>query len=204
MNSAKIRALLKEWRQLAAERKSIDYREARWAHKLRAEYPSGNAGDKSFHHWLEVEIDMPPKEREQMLDKARAFKITSDQATWDAQGNQAYLQICKIMAMPRKDQVVILNAAKDEGRKIGAIILARARAQVAQGVIPIRAHERGIGATQGDAFAIKRWACQLSADVLADVLVDRIVDGTLVAPLHVVAAANRRVAATRTGRKKTA
>lgn len=60
--------------QLAAERKSLDYRMARWAHDLRAEFPPGDVGDKAFHKWLETETAMPPKEREAMLDLARSFK----------------------------------------------------------------------------------------------------------------------------------
>lgn len=194
MNATKTHNFLKEWRQLSADRKSLDYREARWAHSLRAEYPVGDSGDKAFHRWLETELAMPPREREAMLDKARAFKVVPDQATWDSQGAS---QIRQIVRMPRGEQVAILGAAKAEGKKIGDVIRARDRAQAARSATPIRAQEQVTGSSQSDAIAIKRWACQLSAESLADALAEQIADGILAAPMHVVAAAKRRAVALR-------
>lgn len=52
MNEAKSHAFRQEWRQLTAESKSLNYRAARWAHNLRAEYAPGESGDGAFHVWL--------------------------------------------------------------------------------------------------------------------------------------------------------
>lgn len=200
MNATKTLAFIKEWRQFTAERKSLDYREARWAHNLRAEYPDGDAGDRSFYLWLDAELGMPPREREAMLDKARAFGVVPDQATWDAQGAKQLRQIVRVTP---KERVAILGAAKAEGKKIGDVIRARDRTQAARSAMPIRDRAQGTNTSQSDAVSIKRWACQLSAEALADALAEQIADGILAAPLHVVAAAKRRAVVLRraNGRK---
>jgi hypothetical protein len=211
VNAIKTHAFIKEWRQLSADRKSLAYREARWAHNLRSECPDGDSGDRAFYLWLEIEIGMPPKEREAMLDKARAFKVVPDQATWDAQGSG---QIRQIVRMPRTEQIAILDAAKVEGKKIGDVIRARDRARSVREITPVRpradrvtaplrTHERSVPTGQDDATVIAGWARQLGAEVLADALAEQIAIGILAAPLHVVAAAKRRVSARRrtSGRK---
>ncbi len=53
MNFAKSHALVKEWRQIVADRKAVDFRMAKWAHTARAEFGSGATGDAHFFKWLE-------------------------------------------------------------------------------------------------------------------------------------------------------
>lgn len=204
MNPTKTHAFLKEWRALAAERKSLDYREARWCYNLRAEYPAGDAGDKSFMHWLNTELAMPPKEQEAQLDKARAFKIVPDQATWDAQGANAAVKLRPLVRMPAKERVAILGASKVEGKSVDKVIRERDAKLTAPDTTSVRAHVRGIGTGQSDVLQIKRWACSLNAETLADALAEQIADGIMPAPLYVVAAAKRRAAILRRANAKRA
>lgn len=201
MNVTKTHAFLKEWRQLAADRKSLDYREARWCYNLRAEFPSGDAGDKAFFHWLDTELCVPPKEREAQLDKARAFKIVPDQATWDAQGANAAVKLRPLVRMPKKEQVAILGASKVEGKSVDKVILERDRAQTARTTTPVSAHVRGIGAPGGDTRRFKSWVIGLSAETVLDALAEQIADGILAAPLFIQDIAKRRAAVLRGARQ---
>lgn len=114
MTPEKSHALIKEWRQIAAERKSVDYRMARWSGRVRAEFMAGGTGDAQFFKWLDTELGLSNAEKIEALNLARSFKIVPDEQTWAAQGAA---QIRRLLDIPKREQVAVLEAAKVEVRK---------------------------------------------------------------------------------------
>jgi len=185
MTFEKSRALIKEWRQIVADRKTVDYRMARWAQRVRLEFSSGSAGDEQFFKWLETELGLSNAEKVEALNLARSFKIVPDQQTWAAQGAA---QIRRLIDLPKREQVAVLEAAKIEDRKIGSVL--RGREEAAEALTRKNPNVHAVPST-GDKKIIARFARGLSDDLLADLLAEAIADQIVTSPSGVFAAAKR-------------
>lgn len=122
MKTERTHALVQEWRAIAAARKEVDYRLAKWASTVRKEFLQGTSGDESFFRWLENHLQLGHSERVEMLTLARSFQMVPDAETWATQGPA---QIRKLADLPSKERAAVLGAAKVEGRKIGSVIQSR-------------------------------------------------------------------------------
>jgi hypothetical protein len=203
MTPEKSHALIKEWRQIVAERKSVDYRMARWSNRARAEFGSGSTGDEQFFKWLETELGLSNMEKVEALNLARSFKIVPDEPTWSAQGAA---QIRRLIDLPKREQVAVLEAAKVEDRKIGSVL--RGREEAAEARTSKGGNERSRAASPaaapGDKKIIARFARGLSDDALADLLAEAIADQIVAAPPAVLSAAKRYATVLRRASKKAA
>lgn len=203
MNPAKSHALVKEWRQIVADRKAVDFRMAKWAHTARAEFGSGATGDEQFFKWLETELGLATAERVEALNLARSFKVVPDPKIWADQGAA---QIRRLVDLPRKEQVAVIEAAKVEGKKIGSVIRGREEAADARSgkrEEPTR-KPPDIQVARNDKAVIAKFARGLSDQDLAELLAEAIADQVVASPATVLAAAKRYAAILRGRGKKAA
>jgi hypothetical protein len=202
MNPAKSHALVKEWRQIVADRKAADFRLAKWANSARAEFGSGATGDDQFFKWLETELGLAAAERIEALNLARSFKAVPDPKIW---ANQGAAQIRRIVDLPRREQVAVIEAAKVEGKKIGSIIRGRGEAADARsGRRESTRRPADILVARNDKATIAKFARGLSDQDLAELLAEAIADQIVASPATVLAAAKRYASILRGRGKKAA
>lgn len=183
MTPDKSHQLIKEWRKIMADKKSVDYRLAQWAHNVRSEFPAGTTGDTKCSAWLSVELGLTKSEQVEMLLLARSFKVVPDQEIWTEQGAT---QIRKLVDLPKAEQVAALSAAKAEKRKIGSVLKSRADAA---------SFRAGRADQPDDAKILARFARGLSDAVLADIAARAVTsDNTIGATPAIVDAARRHMA----------
>lgn len=204
MNPAKSHALVKEWRQIVADRKAADYRMAKWAHAARAEFGPGASGDDQFFKWLETELGLAAAERIEALNLARSFKAVPDPKIWADQGAA---QIRRIVELPRKEQVAVIEAAKVEGKKIGSVIRGRVEAAAARSGgkrEPTARKPAAVAVARNDKAIIAMFARGLSDQDLAELLAEAIADQIVASPATVLAAAKRYASILRSRGRKAA
>lgn len=120
MKQSKMLELIKAWKALERRGKDLDFELSKWSAETRGEFPQGATGDRACSQWLETELALPPGKREDLLARARAYAIVSDQAQWDAQGG--FVQIRHLIPLSKPERVAVLGAAKASSYRISTII----------------------------------------------------------------------------------
>lgn len=90
---------------------------------MRAEYPTGKPGDEKFFGWLETELGIAPGHSQELLSLAAAARIVPDADTWNRVGGGK--QVLKLLPLPPREQVAVLEAAKVESKAIQTVIRER-------------------------------------------------------------------------------
>lgn len=123
MKQSKMLEFIRQWKGLERRQKDLDFERSRWCAELRAEFLSGDAGDKAFVKWLEVELGLPTERQEELLDRAAAFAVVPDPQQWRELGG--FVQTKKLVPLDKKEQVAVIGAAKATGYRISTIVRQR-------------------------------------------------------------------------------
>jgi hypothetical protein len=134
MKQAKLLEFVKQWKSIERRRKDLDYDECRWCADVRAEFPTGTAGDKRFREWLSLEIGISVERQDECVTRAASFSIVPDPQQWHELGG--YLQIRKLVPLDKAERVAVIGAAKASGYRITTIVRQRESKEVIRRDVP--------------------------------------------------------------------
>lgn len=123
MKQSKMLEFLKQWKSIECRRKDLDYEECQWCAAVRAEFPSGTAGDKAFSKWLSFELGLPEDRSDECLLRAESFVIVPDPKQWQVLGG--YVQIRKLVPLDKTERVAVIGAATATGYRIATVVRQR-------------------------------------------------------------------------------
>lgn len=123
--------LIKAFRALEAEQKDLDFRRSQWAREVRALAPS----DAKFVDWCGVELGLTQAQAKELLDRAATLAIVPDVKTWNEHGG--FQKLRKLVELPKKEQVAVIEAAKVSGYAVSTVIKQRGHAPTAAPVATI-------------------------------------------------------------------
>lgn len=119
MNTEKLIALAKQYRQLQDERRDLDFRQATWAR----EAISCFSNEDRFVVWCQSDLALTAAAAHDLCLRGRAARIVTDAKTWSRLGGMR--QIRAVEPLAKKDQVNILEVAKATGRAVRTLVAER-------------------------------------------------------------------------------
>jgi len=111
--------LIKAWRALEAAQKDLDYKKSEWAREVRSLAPT----DAKFIDWCSVELRLTQAQAKELLDRAATLAIVPDVKTWNTHGG--FQKLRKLVELPKKEQVAVIEAAKVSGHAISTVLQQR-------------------------------------------------------------------------------
>lgn len=123
MNNDKMIRFIKQWRELEAQRRKLDFERSRWCREVRAEFAKGDVGDRAFVNWLAVELGIAAATGQEMLERALASQTVPDESTWDRVGGFSHIRA--LAPLPQRDRVAVLEAAKADAKTVKTVMRER-------------------------------------------------------------------------------
>lgn len=121
MNSSIEFQLIKRFRQLAKDREDLDFRFAQWCKDARA----AEATDAAFIKWCQLKLELTDYKAHEMLQLAGVAALASDAHTFETLGGPTGAKLIPVLALPKREQVAVVQAAKLEVRSIRSVMQAR-------------------------------------------------------------------------------
>lgn len=172
MDSGKMVRFIERWRDLEKRQKDLDYERSVFARDLRAALPS----DAAFTKWCVAEIGLAEPAAQDLLLRAIAAKVVPDVTVWKRVGG--FREIRAVAALPRREQVNVLETAKFTGQSIRSIV-------------------RGLQNKGDEPVELRRASPSADAQTLAHFVMEHVPQGRLTPKIKAVLARYVRVDAAR-------
>ncbi len=111
--------LIKAWHALNNSQQDLDFKKAAWAREFRAYYPT----EEQFFRGCVDELGLTRYQSEDLLLRARTGDAVKDVSTWNRLGG--FREIRSVVALPPKEQIIVLEIAKSTGRAVRTLVKER-------------------------------------------------------------------------------
>lgn len=122
MTKTKLIRFVKQLRDIERRGEDLDFQRAAWTARVRAEYPSGDLGDKQFCDALQQEFGRTAYQSREMLVMARAAGVI-DSESWRRLG--CFANIRAVRFISRDDQIAVVSQAASENKPVRTVMRER-------------------------------------------------------------------------------
>ncbi len=117
--ASKLIDLANDFRRLCVAEKDLAFRKAQWARAARGCFKD----DRRFIAWCKSDLGIADAKAQDLCFMARAAGIVTDLRVWNQAGGMS--QIRHVEGLDKREQVIVLEAARATGRSIRSIVKER-------------------------------------------------------------------------------